>query len=55
MKTAALIIKAEQTIRKHRLLVQGDSVLAGFSGGPDSTCLLYVLYELMEKLQIGKK
>ena len=53
MKTAALIIQAEQTILKHRLLVQGDSVLAGFSGGPDSTCLLYVLYELMEKCQIS--
>jgi len=49
MKAADLLKKAEQTICKNSLLVQGDSVLVGFSGGPDSTCLLYLLHALKEK------
>ncbi|MBI5073883.1 MAG: tRNA lysidine(34) synthetase TilS [Nitrospirae bacterium] len=47
-----LLEKAEQTIRKNGLIAEGDSVLVGFSGGPDSTCLLYVLHALKEKYQL---
>jgi tRNA(Ile)-lysidine synthase len=52
MKADDLIEKAEKTIRKNSLLAKGDSVLVGFSGGPDSTCLLYLLHALKEKYQL---
>ena len=52
MKLRDLAEQTEQAIRKHGLIVKGDSVLVGFSGGPDSTCLLQVLHELREKYQI---
>jgi len=44
--------KAEHTIRKNSLLAEGDSVLVGFSGGPDSACLLYLLHTLKEKYRL---
>jgi len=34
------------TIQKHQMLVPGDRVLAGVSGGADSVCLVLVLKEL---------
>ena len=52
MKTDDLLKKAEQTIRKNSLISMGDSVIVGFSGGPDSTCLLYLLHALKEKYQL---
>jgi len=52
MKTDDLIEKAEKTILKNSLLAQGDSVLVGFSGGPDSACLLYLLHALKETYQL---
>ncbi len=44
--------KAEHTIRRNSLLAEGDSVLVGFSGGPDSACLLYLLHELKENYRL---
>jgi tRNA(Ile)-lysidine synthase len=38
--------QAAKTIRTHGLLTQRDAVLIGFSGGPDSTCLLHLLDSL---------
>lgn len=52
MNADDLLKKAEQTIQKYGLIIQGDSVLVGFSGGPDSTCLLYLLHTLKEKYQL---
>ena len=49
MKKDGLIKKAEQTILKHSLLNQGDTVLVGLSGGPDSVSLLLVLHAIREK------
>ena len=40
------------TINKYHLINNGDSVVVGVSGGPDSVCLLHVLYTLRERLQI---
>ena len=47
-----LIRKADETIRRYGLLSPGDTVLAGFSGGPDSTCLLLVLHALQEAYRL---
>ena len=52
MKADDLIEKAVQTIRRNDLIAEGDSVLVGFSGGPDSTCLLYFLQTLKVKYQL---
>jgi len=40
------------TIRTYRLIDEGESVLAGVSGGPDSVCLLHVLHSLADTLHI---
>jgi len=39
--------------RKEKLIIEGDSVLVAFSGGPDSTFLLYSLKELKKTLKIS--
>jgi len=52
MNADELIHKAEQTIIRNRLISAGDSVVVGFSGGPDSTCLLYLLHALKENYQL---
>lgn len=50
-----LLKKVEQTILSWNMLTQGDKVLAGVSGGPDSVALLHILTALAPafKLQIG--
>ncbi|MBQ2916794.1 MAG: tRNA lysidine(34) synthetase TilS [Clostridia bacterium] len=42
--------KILQTIKKYNLIENGDSIVIGVSGGPDSICLLHVLNELKSKL-----
>ena len=39
-----------QTIRKYNLIENGDSIVVGVSGGPDSICLLHVLNDLKNEL-----
>ncbi|MBR4276894.1 MAG: tRNA(Ile)-lysidine synthetase, partial [Lachnospiraceae bacterium] len=39
-------------IRKNDLLQKGDAVVAGVSGGADSMCMLLLLKELMEPLDL---
>lgn len=39
-------------IERHRMLDPGDAVIAGFSGGPDSTALLHLLHRLREPLRL---
>lgn len=45
-----LIEKIIKSIKKHRLIHEGDHVLACVSGGPDSVYMLLVLRELSEDL-----
>ena len=43
-----------ETIKNNKLIESGDSIVIGVSGGPDSICLLHVLNELKNKLNIKK-
>jgi tRNA(Ile)-lysidine synthase len=42
--------KMLSTIKKYSMLDKGDEVLVGFSGGPDSTALLYLLKKIGVKI-----
>lgn len=39
-----------ETIKKYNLINEGDSIVIGVSGGPDSICLLHILNELKDVL-----
>lgn len=41
-----------KTIKTYNLINKGDKVVVGVSGGPDSICLLHVLYTLKQELGI---
>ncbi len=45
-----MIEKVKRTIKDHKLIEEGDKVLAAVSGGPDSVCLLDILFKLKEEL-----
>lgn len=42
----SLLSEVHHTITSKRLIVRGDVLIIGVSGGPDSTALLHLLYEL---------
>jgi tRNA(Ile)-lysidine synthase len=44
--------KVKHTISRHQMISEGDSVIVAVSGGPDSVCLLHILHELKDELQI---
>lgn len=44
--------KVLKTIKKYNLINEGDKIVIGVSGGPDSICLLHVLNSLKEELKI---
>ena len=46
-----LILKISENIEKHNLIEQGDKIVIGVSGGPDSVMLLNALLKLKEKFQ----
>lgn len=48
-----LLAKARLTIKKYKLLDRKDSILIALSGGPDSACLLYVLYSLKREFGLN--
>ena len=45
-----LIEQVVNTIKKYNLIQDGDGVVIGVSGGPDSICLLHILNEIKNKL-----
>lgn len=47
-----MIRKVLNFIRQNKILEYGDSVILGVSGGADSICMLYVLKELEETLNL---
>ena len=44
--------RVKNTIIDNRLIDQGERIVIGLSGGPDSVCLFHVLYQLKEALGI---
>ncbi|MEA3560925.1 MAG: tRNA lysidine(34) synthetase TilS [Candidatus Omnitrophota bacterium] len=46
------IKKIEKTITKYNMLSEGDKVLIGVSGGPDSIALIYLLYYLKDNYSL---
>jgi tRNA(Ile)-lysidine synthase len=49
---ARVLTQVTSTVRSRELLEPGDLVLAAVSGGPDSICLLYSLWNLRRLLRI---
>lgn len=52
MNRNELIERVRQTIREHRMLASGDSVLAAVSGGADSVVMLHALVALKDELSL---
>jgi tRNA(Ile)-lysidine synthase len=43
--------KTLNTIRKYQMIQPEDKIILAVSGGPDSTALLYLMYDLMDELK----
>ncbi len=52
MKASNVLDIAYETIKKYNMLNQGDKVVVGVSGGPDSLCLLHLLNHLQHEFDI---
>ena len=48
-----MLDKVKRTIKKHNMISNGDSIVVGFSGGPDSLCLLHILLKLREEYNLS--
>ena len=45
-----IIDKFKETVKNHRLINDGDTIIVGASGGPDSQFLIYMLKNLSEEI-----
>ena len=43
-------LQVRKTIQEHSMIAEGDTVILGLSGGPDSLCLLHILADLRRSL-----
>jgi len=50
--TTAVASKVLNFCQEHSLIVNGDNILVGVSGGPDSLCLLHLLVNLRSKIEL---
>ena len=48
-----MLDKVVDYIKENELIQQGDQILVALSGGPDSVCLLHILYELKDKFNLN--
>ena len=51
--TTSVLSKVANYVQRHDMLPSGTQVVVGVSGGPDSLCLLHVLWRLRDELGIG--
>ena len=49
-----MLDKVIDYIKENELIQQDDQILVALSGGPDSVCLLHILYELKDKFKRAK-
>ncbi|MCX7794527.1 MAG: tRNA lysidine(34) synthetase TilS [Thermodesulfovibrionales bacterium] len=47
-----LLEKVLKSIKRFEMIKQGDRLIIGLSGGPDSVCLLHVLHSLRDRFKI---
>lgn len=47
-----IVEKVKNTIKKYNLIQQGDKIVVGVSGGPDSIALLFLLHALRNELKL---
>lgn len=45
--------KVLDTIRKYKLIQNGDKLVLGVSGGPDSLCMLFIFNEICQSRELG--
>ncbi len=51
-KDIDIIEKVLRTIDEYKMLAEGDRVVVGLSGGPDSVCLFHILWRLKERFHL---
>src|SRR5918992_227101 len=47
-----IVETALSTVRRHRMIDEGETIVVAISGGPDSTCMLDVMWRLADRLDI---
>lgn len=48
-----MVAKVLETIKTYNMIQEGDTIIVGLSGGPDSLALMNVLYDLKDQLKVS--